>query len=107
MQSNAKPKYFKLGYLDLVSTKLGMKQDVEMITIHMEKKGTKSIVSPKLVLEVVSTLNFDFTLPFPLFLLIFYNGSTLVIIKFCKSCKLISDFMKWHLILFALIASIN
>jgi hypothetical protein len=35
--SNAKPKYFKLGYLDLVSTKLGMKQDVEMITIHMEK----------------------------------------------------------------------
>ncbi len=59
MQSNVKPKYFKLGYLDLVSTKLGMKQDVEMITIHMEKKGTKSIVSPKLVLEVVSTPNFD------------------------------------------------
>jgi len=33
--NNAKPKYFKLGYLDLVSTKLVMKQ--EMITIHMEK----------------------------------------------------------------------
>jgi hypothetical protein len=33
--SNANPKYFKLGYLDLASTKLVMKQ--EMITIHMEK----------------------------------------------------------------------
>ncbi len=32
-----KAQNFKLGYLDLVSTKLGMKQDVEMITIHVEK----------------------------------------------------------------------